>query len=453
MADMAANQRRFAETLQLKERGEALKSIAAKPIRFAGRQAKAMWRIISGSRAFGFAKGLLAGAWSFTVRQAGRLGRVGCVAAVVTAVTSERGQKVIGKVVGTVARVVDAVSRCAINVIGRIPFVGKTIERKLTAARHWVWDKALDFTAGAQDNVIVKAAMHDGIVSRNVRLVAAPYAGYKLAGLLPGGWKLVGYTVWAVWLLRAINNSHRISGMVADVISGTIKESKPKVDLNKTKASKAASAADQAKFDKFVAKADTTVEHIDTVLADNEAHESAAAELDQAELEHRTEAYEKGKAQMNGAYGHDVETEAEKRQRISDELDMFEDGMVEYTDPETVESSDPRWALACVIAAATRKYFAEADNPALSLSKRDQALKALVIPGFRQAGLVDEKAADAAAYQYAKRQVRAYRDGEFPYDEGSIVEPNVSFALKQAQVDAVLNEMHAKDVAAAKAGT
>lgn len=451
LADTSGIRRNFAETLQLKERGEALKSIAAKPARYAGRQAKALLGLITNSRAFGYAKGLLAGAYSFVGRQVTRLGRVGTVATVVAAVTSERGQRVIGKVLGTAVRVVDTAAKGVTGLIRYIPFIGKPIANKLTDARLWVWDKALDFGQRAKKNVIVQSAMHDGVVSRNVRKVVAPYALFRIAGLLPGLLRIAGYAAWGAWLVRKALNSpsvgnvaYRVVKNSNDIFTKRTTET-TKVELTKVKAD---TEDLLERIDETIAESATVTEVPEgPVLAGNDRHVQIAAELDQAVMDHRSTNYEASRRREEAVFNAELaEQEAVMAENNAEEISET------IEDPELKAAAAKRFVHAAVIAKATYTYFINDDKPELALSKRDQALKLLVLPEFKASDL-DDKQADAAAYQYSKKTVRAWNKGEYPYDEGSKTPFNGrgGYVLTEAMINAALAEMTAQvrlDVAA-----
>lgn len=373
MADQAftPERRKFAETLAIKDRAESAKNGVSKAAGYVGGKvtsaAKALWNCAPVAAG----RGLLASAFSFIARQAGKLGTVGITASVVTAVTSKQGQYVIGKTLGFTVRAVDTVARSLIKVISWIPFVGAQAAAKLTTWRHRANNKMLDLALAAKRSIVGAAFLHDGIVSRNARRFSLPYAALLIIrNLLSGPYKLVGYVAFAAWLVYKAMNSTTIGTLSYNIgkrVDGWLTAGETPARTS------AVSSTETPAGPQLVA--DALV-----VLASEEEHAAAAVAAELAERDHRTENYVAGVIEANQG----------KR--------------------------DIRTRQSAVIADLALKFLDDDKNYSTEGACK-AALKGLVLPAFKATDLSRDKS-NKAAGEFAAAVCAASSSGEGAFEMG-----------------------------------
>lgn len=365
MADQAftPERRKLAETLAIKDRAESAKNGVSKAAGYVGGKvtsaAKALWNCAPVAAG----RGLLASAFSFIARQAGKLGTVGITASVVTAVTSKQGQYVIGKTLGFTVRAVDTVARSLIKVISWIPFVGAQAAAKLTTWRHRANNKMLDLALAAKRSIVGAAFLHDGIVSRNVRRFSLPYAALLIIrNLLSGPYKLVGYVAFAAWLVYKAMNSTTIGTLsygIGKRVDGWLTATETSARTDAVSATETPAGPS---------------------LASEDDHQAALAAAELAERDHRTENY------VNGV----IEANQGKR--------------------------DIRTRQSAVIADLALKFLDDDKNYSTEGACK-AALKGLVLPAFKATDLSRDKS-NKAAGEFAAAVCAASSSGEGAFEMG-----------------------------------
>lgn len=422
MADAAATtiatRRSFAEALQLKEHGDKLRSVVTGTTGKAKSLLSGLWSKVTSSAAYTWAKGLLASAWSFASRQASKLGRSGMIAAALSVLTSQRGQRYIGKTVGFAGRMVDGAVRGMIKVVSWIPFIGKPVAERLNTARHWAWNKVLDLTLAAGESPIVQAFHHEGIVSRNVRRFAAPLTmWFGISRLVPGYWKIPAYAAFILWGAYKLMDSPKVGTIAQSVVSfregfkdgrteqaaEKIAAARAKVDLSKP-VSKGAMEFYE-KVGKSVTEAPSTTEAPEgPALAGNATHVAADVAEDL-----KVEAAQE-RAKQNG-------------------------------EAELIQTQAKRFVSSELIATLTAGFFAD-DRTYKTPGACKAALKGLVLPEFKT--VMGSKAGNIAAGKFCDRMIEVHQGvtaGDQEYDDYA-QDSDSPILLDHLQLDA-MNAMQA----------
>lgn len=381
MADMAettAIRRNYAEILANK--AHSARDIASRWAGEGKNVAGKSWGWLQGTGVYVRFRGVLAGTMSFLGRQASKLGRIGTISLVVTSVTSDRGQRIIGGTLGLAARIVDGTVSAVINTIDWVPFIGPPVARSIAKARQWVKDRALDAKLFSDHTRFGHALRRDGVITRKVRSAAKLVLPYELVhAFVPGWWKVPAYLVLFCWYAYKAMTSRTVGAAVSKAYAGLTREVEEiKEELRETVATEQQTSVAKLAEEIFETEQVTETPAAPT-LADQKAHEAAAAELDQQVMEHRSNNYQTGRTLAEAAQIQ------KKRQRRDTDLG--------------------------VIVTATVDFFGEknADTKYATQGACIASLKQLVSPRFK-ATMAREKG-NRAAQEFSEEIVKWYSEG------------------------------------------